>query len=115
TFKVYLPRSTAPAGSGGLPVPEEEQGPAAGGGGETILLVDDNEELRLSARAVLEAIGYRVLAAASGEEALAVLERAGGTVELAICDVVMPGLSGSDLVERLRQRDAGLRVLFISG
>jgi CheY-like chemotaxis protein len=114
TFKVYLPRSAAPAGSGGPPVLEEERR-ATGGGGETILLVDDNEDLRLSARAVLEAIGYRVLAAASGEEALAVLERAGGTVDLAICDVVMPGLSGSDLVERLRQRDAGLRVLFISG
>jgi len=115
TFKVYLPRSAAPAGSVGLPVPEDARRPAAQGGGEMILLVDDNEELRLSARAVLEAIGYRVLPAASGEEALAILERVEETVDLAICDVVMPGLSGSDLVERLRERSSGLRVLFISG
>jgi signal transduction histidine kinase/ActR/RegA family two-component response regulator len=114
TFKVYLPRSAA-AVEPGEPAGVEEERREAQGGSETILLVDDNEELRLSARAVLEAIGYRVLAAAGGQEALAVLDRAGGKVDLAICDVVMPGLSGNELVESLRQRDAGLPILFISG
>ena len=74
------------------------------GGGETLLLVEDNDELRGATREMLEALGYRVATAANGPEALAALEEMDGGIDLVICDVVMPGMSGPELVERLRAR-----------
>ena len=110
TFRIYLPRTreaavAAPAPAQGLPV----------GGGETLLLVEDNDELRSATQGLLEALGYRVAAAANGPEALAALERHGGRIDLAICDVVMPGMSGPEVVEQLRARNPGIRVIFMSG
>ncbi len=115
TFKVYLPRTLEP---GSAAAPAAGDSAVARGAGETILLIDDNDELRSSTRAVLEAMGYRVIAAAGGEEALAAveeMEQEDGRFDLVISDVVMPGLSGREVVARLRERDPGLRVLFISG
>ena len=119
TFKVYFPRTHEP-GAAMAPATRETAGEpaAARGTGEAILLIDDNDELRSSTRAVLEAMGYRVAAAAGGEEAMALVERMeeeDGRFDLVISDVVMPGLSGREVVARLRERDPGLRVLFISG
>jgi signal transduction histidine kinase/ActR/RegA family two-component response regulator len=113
TFRIYLPRS-----GDALAEPLTEVSVAAGeaaGGEETILLVEDNEELRDSTQGVLEALGYRVRTAADGSEALSLLDREGGTVDLVISDVVMPGLSGPDLVVRIREKIPGIRVIFISG
>ncbi|HEV7507587.1 MAG TPA: response regulator [Thermoanaerobaculia bacterium] len=111
TFRIYLPR-THEAATIQAPTP------AAAwriGGGETLLLVEDNDELRSATHGVLEALGYRVATAANGEEALAALEARGGQIDLAICDVVMPGMSGPEVVERLRARSPGMRVIFMSG
>ena len=111
TFRVYLPKSS-----------EERMAPAArteavplAGGAETILLVEDNDELRGAARGILEALGYHVAAAANGTEALTSFEKMGGMVDLVICDVVMPGMSGQEVVDRIRARSPDTRVLFISG
>ncbi len=111
TFRIYLPRTLEAAAS-------RASKPAAAwlaGGAETILLVEDNDELRSATQGVLEALGYLVATAANGEEALAALEKRGGRIDLAICDVVMPGMSGPEVVERLRARSPGMRVIFISG
>jgi signal transduction histidine kinase len=112
TFRIYLPRTTQEE-TGPQAVPAAAAGPA--GGSETILLVEDNDELRGAARGILEALGYRVAAAANGPEAVSALERLDGEVDLVVCDVVMPGLSGPEVVERLRARNPRIRAIFMSG
>jgi CheY-like chemotaxis protein len=89
--------------------------PPAGGEAETILLVEDEGPLRQLAVRILETAGYTVLAAASGEEALAVLARADAGVHLLLTDLVMPGMSGRSLAEEALARQPSLRVAFMSG
>jgi len=81
----------------------------------TVLLVEDEEAVRGFARAVLASGGYRVLEAAAGAEALEIAHAAGEPIDLLLTDVVMPGMSGKDLAERLAGAYPGLRVLFMSG
>ncbi len=111
TFRIYLPRSSEERAA---PVPKAYEAPLEGGA-ETILLIEDNDELRGAARGLLEALGYRVAAAANGNEALATFEKVGGLVDLVLCDVVMPGMSGQEIVEHIRAKSPGTRVLFMSG
>ncbi len=112
TFRIYLPRSSEE------PATTARDAVAAvllTGGGETILLVEDNDELRGATRGLLEALGYRVAAAANGEDALSAFERLNGQVDLVVCDVVMPGMSGLEVVQRIRARREETRILFMSG
>jgi PAS domain S-box-containing protein len=109
TFEVYLPRAE------GRPQPAADPGPRAAGGSETLLLVEDDPAVREMAHEVLLARGYRVLAAGSAAEAQVVLARRETAVDLVVTDVVMPGLSGRELYERLAQRWPGLRVIYMSG
>ena len=112
-FKIYLPRTHDPE-----PRPQAaadqraESGP--GGGRERILLVEDNGELREATGGILRAYGYRVTSVESGEAALDAIDR-GVEIDLVVSDVVMPGLSGKDVLDRIRERRADLPVLFISG
>ncbi|HEV7517075.1 MAG TPA: ATP-binding protein [Thermoanaerobaculia bacterium] len=85
------------------------------GDGERILLVEDNRELRLSTRALLEALGYRVTAAADGNEALAFLAGSGEEIDLVVTDVVLPGPSGVAVAAAARERQPDLPVVFLSG
>jgi two-component system cell cycle sensor histidine kinase/response regulator CckA len=111
TFRIYFPRS-----SEARTVPEGQAANARlAGGSEAILLVEDNDELRGAARGILEALGYRVTAAANGNEALATFEDLDGDVDLVICDVVMPGMSGQEVVDRIRTKSPETRVIFMSG
>jgi CheY-like chemotaxis protein len=110
TFRVYLPRiEAAVADRKG-----EERAPAPHGGGETILLVEDHPRLRASFAIVLRDLGYRVLEAGTPSDALSLAAEA-GPVDLLVTDVVMPGLGGLDLADRLRAARPDLRVLFVSG
>lgn len=85
------------------------------GGCEAILLVDDNETLMAVARRHLVTLGYKVVCAASGPAALAILE-SGEAVDLLFTDIVMPeGMSGYQLAEAARRLRPGLKVLFTSG
>ncbi len=84
-------------------------------GTETVLVVENEEPVRNMILDVLSLHGYTALSAADGEEALRVARAHRGVLDLVIVDVVMPGISGEALVQRLSADRPGLRVLFISG
>ncbi|HEX7124404.1 MAG TPA: GAF domain-containing protein [Thermodesulfobacteriota bacterium] len=84
-------------------------------GSETILLVEDDASVRTLARRTLESAGYRVLEARDGEEALAVAGASAEPFALILTDVIMPGLRGPALVERLTGVHPDVKVLFMSG
>ena len=111
TFKIYLPRVDAPVESATPPAPVER--PPRGS--ETVLLAEDEPAVRAIAQQVLERQGYTVLAAPSGADALALAAQHGATIDLLLTDVVMPGMSGRDLADRLTAQRPGIRVLYISG
>ncbi|OLB12251.1 MAG: hypothetical protein AUH07_08265 [Gemmatimonadetes bacterium 13_2_20CM_70_9] len=113
TFKIYLPRTAAPGAA--PPAPPAPPCKATARGSETILVVEDEEAVRSLSRRALEASGYTVLAAADGPDAVRLLERYGGPIHLVLTDVIMPGMNGRELAERLVQRRPGLRVLYMSG
>ncbi|MBI4886940.1 MAG: PAS domain S-box protein [Acidobacteria bacterium] len=110
TFKIYLPQVAQPTDTA-RPEPSLAPGP----GTETILLVEDNAALRQVATRFLEPAGYTVLAAASGEDALRLLERYDKPVQLLLSDVVMPGMSGRSLAEQLALTHPAMKVLYMSG
>jgi len=109
SFKVYFPSVDAPPDTAGKPGKE-----AVPGGTETILLADDEELLRKLAARVLEGLGYTVLVARGGEEAVSVLRENPG-VSLALLDLVMPGMGGKEAYEEMRKGNPDLKVLFMSG
>jgi CheY-like chemotaxis protein len=98
-----------------LPLAASGSEPAEHGDRPTVLVVEDEESLRRLVRRVLEADGKRVLDAGDGREALTVLEREDGAIDLLITDVVMPGMNGPELVEQIGLRWPGLRVIYSSG
>ena len=109
TFRVYLPLTAEPP----PPVAVEAAGPAPGK--ETVLLVEDEEAVRQLACRTLQSQGYNVLEAADGVAALTVCQRHLRSIDIVVTDVVMPQLSGVDLVQRLKAVRPRLKVLFISG
>jgi two-component system, cell cycle sensor histidine kinase and response regulator CckA len=113
-FKVYLPRVDAPAAvpAGRQPSAAPMTDPA---GRLTILLVEDEPAVRAFSAQVLEDAGYRVLQAGNGEEALAITTGREEPIALLITDVVMPGINGRILAERLRTLRPDLPVLYMSG
>jgi PAS domain S-box-containing protein len=110
TFKIHLP--AAPD----LAIAEEAARAAEiPSGSETVLVVEDERALREVAVRSLQRCGYAVLQAADGFEALRVAERHHGAIHLLLTDVVMPGMSGRRLAERLQGARPGLKVVFTSG
>jgi signal transduction histidine kinase/ActR/RegA family two-component response regulator len=109
TVKIYLPRSLHEAAA-----PACRATNLAVTGSETILLVDDDEIVRNTVALMLEDLGYRVLGASDGKQALALLQRERGEA-LLFTDVVMPGMSGRQLAEQALKIQPSLRVLFTSG
>jgi CheY-like chemotaxis protein len=112
TFKVYLPRVE---GESSGPVAAVATASPASPGTETILLVEDEAAVRQLARMMLERSGYRVILAATAEEAETTHLEFAGSIRLLITDVVLPGSSGPDLFQRLSIRDPQLKVLYMSG
>jgi PAS domain S-box-containing protein len=114
TMRVYLPRVEAPAD----PVEHPgDGGPEAVGGTETILVVEDEAPVRAVTRQLLERNGYTVLEAPDGPAALALVDGAAGSrhIDLLLTDVIMPGMSGRELADKLKARRPNVRVLFMSG
>ncbi|MEW6487039.1 MAG: ATP-binding protein [Thermodesulfobacteriota bacterium] len=110
-FKVYLPRAAEDAGAP-APDPKPEETPVSGTG--TVLVVEDEDPVRATVRQVLAALGYTVHDARTPDDAFLL---AGGLdrLDLLITDVILPGMSGRDVAERLRKERPGLRVLYVSG
>lgn len=111
SFQIFLPRVDEPTAEIAATTPVDE----TVGGSETILLVEDSEALRKLTRSFLESHGFKVLVAQDGEEALEVEARHSGEIDLLLTDVVMPGMNGRALAERLLPKQLGMRVLYISG
>ena len=84
-------------------------------GTETILLVEDEQLLREVVAEMLGSLGYRVLSAASGNEAVAISESYSGEIQILISDVLMPELHGTSLAETLRRQRPSLKILFVTG
>jgi PAS domain S-box-containing protein len=112
TFRLYFPCSNKVARTEpGAPVAEPMKG-----GHETILVVEDEEVVRRLATVMLRRLGYRVLTAADGPEAVRLWEKHGDEVDLLFTDVVMPGaMLGMQLAERLRRSKPALKVVLMSG
>ena len=110
TFTIYLPRVEEPLV--GAPV---DTGRRLRTTARTVLVVDDEPEVLELAAEILRRVGYTVLEATDGANALEVAGRREGEIHLLVTDMVMPGMSGRDLAERLRALRASLRVLYISG
>lgn len=111
TFKVYLPR-----------VPEEgvallahDHSSQLPQGTETIILVEDNHGVRELTARVLRSQGYKVVEAANGEEALRLWQKNEIEPQLLMTDLIMPGISGKELADKLRQTQPDLKILFMSG
>jgi len=112
TFKIYLPMIEESRDS----VQSLAVSTKALQGSETILLVEDEEMVRKLACTVLQKYGYTVLEAPNGEEALRIVQgQNGNPIHLMVTDVVMPGMSGRQLVDRLLSLWPGMKVLYMSG
>jgi PAS domain S-box-containing protein len=112
TFKVYLPRSAEPKEARHTPPVNAVVVPNAMA---TVLLVDDDPFVAATARRALERIGYVVLVASNGREALELVERCDGALDLVITDLVMPEMGGRELARRLLVVRPSVRILFTSG
>jgi CheY-like chemotaxis protein len=109
-FKIYLPRV------------EEAEKPVKDsrlmdlpGGAETVLLVEDEDTVRNLCSRILGDLGYRVMQARSGAEAVAAAVGGADRIDLLLTDVVMPGMSGKELATQLVLHHPGMKVLFMSG
>jgi PAS domain S-box-containing protein len=109
--KVYLPLVDLPAEAG---VPGRPIAPAAVVV-RTVLVVEDEPQVRRMAARALAEVGHQVLEAGDGREAISLLARSGQGIDLVLTDVAMPGMSGRELAERLRQARPDVRVIFMSG
>jgi DNA-binding response OmpR family regulator len=112
TFKIYLPRVAEAAETPALvAVPAESTEP----GSETILLVEDEANLRYLARQYLEKQGYRVIEAADGAVAMQIAVAHEGVIHLLLTDVIMPGMNGRELAQRISEIRPNVKILYMSG
>jgi two-component system cell cycle sensor histidine kinase/response regulator CckA len=110
TFRLFFPRTGEPHSPR-----QPEPAPGTPRGHETVLVVEDDSRVRAVTVRALAEQGYTVLPAGGGDEALALARNCARAIDLVVTDVVMPGMSGREVVDRLREGTPGLRALFVSG
>jgi CheY-like chemotaxis protein len=111
TFSVHLPESDTAVPDESAPPPER----ARHGGSGTVLLVDDEETVLRVCTRMLEHLGYSVLQAKDGQEAVAILRQDPGRISLVILDMIMPSMTASDAFDALRAVSPGVKVLLATG
>jgi PAS domain S-box-containing protein len=110
TFKIFLPVSQAAVGK-----ISELSLPPLPHGNETILVVDDEPSLKTLVTAILRPLGYTMLEAESGSEAIEVSDAFDGRIDILLTDVIMPGMNGKELAEAITARRPETRVIYMSG
>ena len=110
-FEVVLPA----VGAEGTAATQQAVTPHDHAGTETILVVEDEPGVRSLVHRMLSRLGYNVQCARDGQEAFALLQSSDGPIDLVLCDVVMPGVAGPDIVKRVQARSPKTRALFMSG
>ena len=111
TFRIYLPRVEGEP----TEVVSADRPQKLKGGTETVLLVEDEDIVRKLCIGILEGLGYKVLPAGNGDEAITLALGYGERIDLLLTDVVMPGMNGRELANRLARIHPETRVLFTSG
>jgi CheY-like chemotaxis protein len=111
TFRVYVPATE------GQPQANEAEGAKTDvlQGSETVLIAEDNDQIRLLGQSLLGRLGYKVLVAENGKDALEVLRSREGRIDLLLTDVVMPDMNGRYLFEMAHEKYPSLKVLYMSG
>ncbi|MBN2344119.1 MAG: response regulator [Deltaproteobacteria bacterium] len=111
TFKIFLPR----AGRSGATSDTNWEDTAPQRGFETVLLVEDEHLVRRLAKRQLESNGYSVIEAVDGNAAIEIFRQHEEEIDIVLTDVVMPGISGVELVKKLKQKSPLIKVIFMSG
>ena len=109
TFNIYLPASVKEV------LEEQMLSEEVWKGSETVLLVDDEEMITDAGRELLKEIGYSVLIARSGREAIEIYGKNRERIDLVILDMIMPGMGGGETYDRLKEGDPDIKVLLSSG
>jgi len=111
TFKIFLPTAPAPA----EPADVTATTVAGFGGTETILLVEDDQDVRALTAKILRELGYNVLEAENAGEAVQTINHCTAAIHLILTDVVMPGMAGPELLQRVKSTNPGIKTLLMSG
>lgn len=109
TFSVYIPTAT-----GDKTLSEREKQKIIRGTGQTLLLADDDAAVLKVHSTILADLGYRILTASNGEQALELLKQEGSAIKLALLDVVMPKIDGITVAKQMRKMQPGLKIIFLS-
>ena len=109
TFSIFLPASPAEEGEASA----GQKAPVKGRG--TILIVDDEEESIMAEELMLKELGYKVIQARSGRDAIRVCQEHTDQLDLITLDMIMPGMSGKETFDRLREINPDIKVLLVSG
>jgi two-component system, cell cycle sensor histidine kinase and response regulator CckA len=110
-FDIYLPEVRSSETKMSKPSLAEQ----CSGGLETILLVEDEDALRAATGEFMQSLGYTVLTASDGAEAMRICEAHSGSIDLILTDLVMPGITGTELVEMVHSNHPEIRVIYMSG
>jgi len=114
-FSIYLPRAQETPSPPKKAAPAEINAISLSADTKTILLVEDSDIVRELTRNILDIYGYAILEASSPEDAIRLCESHGGEIHLLLTDVVMPGMSGRELSDRLQPVRPSMKVLYMSG